>query len=133
MAADVASSEAQLKKQLHVLIADDNRDAADSMAILLRLDGHQVHVVYTGSEALEAARTLRPQCALLDLGMPGMMGHEVARNLRAEPWAQTLLLVAITGWGQTREVEAALAAGFNFHFTKPIDPAALAAVLAAVG
>lgn len=117
------------RKALRILIADDNRDAADTMAALLELEGHETQVVYSGDHALERAYTQRPHCALLDLGMSGVTGHDVARHLRAQPWAQNLMLVAVTGFGQPQEVQAALDAGFDFHFTKPIDAVELTAVL----
>lgn len=106
---------------LRVLVVDDNRDSADSCAILLELDNHQARVAYSGAEALELAAGFEPQCVLLDIGMPGMNGYEVARNIRRSAWGKTAMLVAITGWGQLEDKQLAERAGFDHHFTKPID------------
>jgi signal transduction histidine kinase/CheY-like chemotaxis protein len=104
-----------------VLIADDNRDAADSLATLLQLSGHEVRVAYGGAAALSLAQTFRPEFALLDIGMPDLNGYRVAEALRAEPWGAAPYLVALTGWGQDEEKRKALAAGFDAHLTKPIE------------
>jgi PAS domain S-box-containing protein len=112
-----------------VLIADDNRDAADSLAMLLRIDGHDVSVVHDGHAALEALQGVRPDVALLDIGMPGMSGYEIARAARAAPAGHAIMLVAVTGWGQESDKAEAIAAGFDHHFTKPVDPGRLSALL----
>jgi PAS domain S-box-containing protein len=104
-----------------VLIADDNRDGADSLAMLLMLAGFDVHTVHTGPEALDAANTLRPQIAILDIGMPGMNGYEVARRIRNEAWGAGVTLIAVTGWGQEDDKTRARTAGFDHHLTKPVD------------
>jgi CheY-like chemotaxis protein len=120
---------------LQVLIADDNHDAAASLAALLELEGHRVEVVHDGADALEALRRARPELALLDIGMPKVNGYEIARRTRAEPWGRATTLVAVTGWGQDSDRERALAAGFDRHGVKPIDPNAaleLCATLAAM-
>ncbi|WP_049871286.1 hybrid sensor histidine kinase/response regulator [Ramlibacter tataouinensis] len=113
-----------------VLVADDNRDAADTLALLLEADGHQVRVAYDGRTAVSLARAFQPDAALLDIGMPELNGHEVARALRQEPWAQGLVLVAVTGWGQAEDRRIAREAGFDHHVTKPVEPAALDRLLA---
>jgi PAS domain S-box-containing protein len=105
-----------------VLIADDNSDAAESLATLLRLDGHEVAVVRDGHEALALWPQFLPEVALLDIGMPGMSGYEVAQRVRQADYGRAVMLIAATGWGQAQDRVAALAAGFNHHFTKPIDP-----------
>ena len=110
---------------LSILIADDNEDAADSLAMLLGLDHHEVHVANDGQSALTLAAQVRPQVALLDIGMPGLDGHEVARRLRREPWGADMLIVALTGWGQQEDQSRSRAAGFDHHYTKPVDPQAL--------
>jgi PAS domain S-box-containing protein len=115
-----------------VLIADDNRDAAESLAMLLSLAGHEVRVTHSGRAAVSLAQTFRPEVALLDIGMPDLSGYEVARELRREPWGSGLHLIAITGWGQPDDRRRAHEAGFNHHLTKPIDPEALAALIAKV-
>jgi PAS domain S-box-containing protein len=104
-----------------VLIADDNRDAAESLAELLRMDGHDVTVVHNGKEALAAFSTFQPEVALLDIGMPELNGYEVARRVRQGSLGRAVTLIAVTGWGQDRDKTESLAAGFNHHLTKPIE------------
>jgi PAS domain S-box-containing protein len=104
-----------------VLIADDNRDAAETLAMLLQMDGHEVTVVHNGKDALEALSTLQPEVALLDIGMPELSGYDVARRVRQGSLGRAVTLIAVTGWGQDRDKTQALAAGFNHHFTKPVD------------
>jgi PAS domain S-box-containing protein len=113
-----------------VLVVDDNVDAAESLAALLRLLGHDVHTAHNGHAGLALARGARPEVALVDLGMPGMDGFRLARELRALPDGERTLLVAVTGWGLPDDRARTAAAGFNWHLTKPVDPATLAAVLA---
>src|SRR6185437_6942607 len=103
-----------------VLVADDNQDAADSLAMLLRLAGHEVRVATNGRAALALASAFRPSAALLDIGMPGLNGYEVARAVRAEPWGRDMRLIALTGWGQDEDKRQARAAGFDHHLTKPV-------------
>jgi PAS domain S-box-containing protein len=112
-----------------VLIADDNRDAADSLAMLLRLEGHEVTVVHDGREALAAFASQQPEIVLLDIGMPGLNGYQVARQIREGSLGRAVTLVAVTGWGQDTDKARALAAGFNHHYTKPIEPERLAELL----
>jgi len=112
-----------------VLIADDNRDAADSLAMLLRMEGHDVRVVHDGRRAVAAIDAFRPQVALLDIGMPELNGYEVAQHIRQGPLGTLITLVAVTGWGQASDKEQAAAAGFNYHLTKPIELDALGKVL----
>jgi two-component system CheB/CheR fusion protein len=112
-----------------VLIADDNKDAADSLAMLLEIDGHEVRVAHGGRAALALAQAFRPDVVLLDLGMPDLSGYEVAAALRQEPWGRGIRLVALTGWGQDRDRQRSKEAGFDRHLTKPIDPNALSAIL----
>jgi len=112
-----------------VLIADDNQDAADSLAMLLRMEGHHVAVARDGTQAVAMADSFRPEVALLDIGMPQFSGYEVAQQIRQSPFGQEIILVAITGWGQSSDKARAAAAGFNHHLTKPIEVDALAKVL----
>jgi CheY-like chemotaxis protein len=107
--------------ELLVLVADDNRDAADSMAMILKLSGYQVAVAYSGEEALQIARRSSPAVMILDIGMPGMSGYEVAAAVRRELWGEGILLLAITGWGQAGDKDRARVAGFDHHLTKPVD------------
>jgi len=126
---DDQESQVQKARARRVLIVDDNRDAADSLALFLRLAGHEVSVAYSGAQALQVAADLRPELLLLDIGMPGMNGYELAEALRRLPWSARATLVALTGWGQEEDVRRARAAGFDHHMTKPIDPAAIQALL----
>jgi PAS domain S-box-containing protein len=104
-----------------ILVADDNRDAADSMALILEFSGYEVTVAHSGTEALEKARASQPDAMILDIGMPDMTGYEVARRVRAEPWGTRIFMLAVTGWGQEGDKERAIAAGFDQHMTKPVD------------
>jgi CheY-like chemotaxis protein len=113
-----------------ILVADDNVDAAESMALIISMWNHEVCVAQTGSSALEMALRERPDVCILDIGMPGMSGYEVARRIRGQPWGRETFLVALTGWGQSEDVERAKAAGFNEHMTKPVDLARLEQLLA---
>ncbi len=108
-----------------ILVADDNRDAAESLAALLQLEGHEVTLAYDGADALAAYERVRPQICLLDIGMPFHTGNEVAARIRSGEDGSLPTLVAITGWGQDADRSQALAAGFDHHMTKPIDPAQL--------
>ena len=112
-----------------VLIADDNRDTADSLAALLELEGNQVRAAYDGEKALELAAAFQPSVILLDIGMPKMNGYEVAKHIREQSWGKAMILVAITGWGQADDKRQASAAGFDHHLTKPITLAALQSVV----
>ncbi|HEX5648015.1 MAG TPA: PAS domain S-box protein [Steroidobacteraceae bacterium] len=112
-----------------VLVADDNRDAADSLAMLLGAMGHEVEVAYEGHAALALLREFRPDVALLDIGMPGLDGYEIARRLREQPSLRQTRLIALTGWGQMDDKARAAAAGFDLHLTKPADIGAIEAIL----
>jgi PAS domain S-box-containing protein len=112
-----------------ILVVDDNVDAAISVVKLLKLWGHDVQTAFSGPEALEMAGKFRPQIVLLDIGMPGMSGYEVARQLRAQPEFQSLVITALTGYGQAEDRRRSQEVGFNHHLTKPPDPFALAALL----
>lgn len=112
-----------------ILVADDNRDIAETMAEILRLEGHEVHLAFDGLEAFEQYQQLSPEVVLLDIGMPGLRGDEVARMIRAHSIKAKVKLVAITGWGQPSDKENAMAAGFDIHMTKPVDIRRLIAVI----
>ncbi len=112
-----------------ILVADDNYDAAQSLALMLGMEGHDVRTASDGLEALRVAEEFRPQLALLDIGMPRLDGYETARRLRERPWAGSLLLFALTGWGQEEDRERARRAGFDRHLVKPVDPEALSLLL----
>jgi PAS domain S-box-containing protein len=119
------------RKKRRILIADDNRDAAESLAMLLEIEGHTVTVVHDGQQALAAIETSRPEVALLDIGMPEIDGYEVARQVRGDSRGRRTLLIALTGWGQEQDKARAMAAGFDLHFTKPVEPQQLIELLGA--
>jgi signal transduction histidine kinase/ActR/RegA family two-component response regulator len=112
-----------------VLIADDNRDAADSLSMLLSMDGYEVRTVYSGRAAVSAAETFRPDVALLDIGMPEVNGYAAAKAIRRQRGGAGIYLVAITGWGQQEDKRRAREAGFATHVTKPVDPNLLRGLL----
>jgi CheY-like chemotaxis protein len=108
--------------QRRVLIADDNVDAAESLQLWLQMAGHDVHVAHDGLSAVATAESVRPEVVLLDLGMPGMSGFDVARIIRKKPWGREMVLIALTGWGQEEDRRQTTAAGFDHHLTKPVPP-----------
>jgi len=108
-----------------VLLVDDNRDAVESLAVLMRMDGHEVTLAYDGNEALSAAEQCRPQVVVLDVGLPGLDGYQVARRLRGAKATANVKLIALTGYGQPDDVARARTAGFDHHFVKPVDPQAI--------
>ena len=114
---------------LRILVVDDNADAAHTMAALLRMAGHEVLKADNGDEALRLARAQPPAAAVLDIGMRGMSGYTLAERIRAEPWGRDVTLVAVTGWGSAQDVARARAAGFDYHFTKPVELDRVLAVL----
>jgi signal transduction histidine kinase/DNA-binding response OmpR family regulator len=115
-----------------VLVVDDNVDAADSLAVLLRLAGHTVRLAHDGPGAMEAAQGFHPDAVLLDLGLPGFDGYEVARRLRAQPEFKDVLLVAVSGYGQEEDRIRSRQSGFNHHLTKPVDFDLLAQVISSL-
>lgn len=114
---------------MRILIADDNRDAADCLALLLSLEGHELRVAYDGTHALAVAATFVPRLAILDIGMPGIDGYGVARRIRDQPWGARMYLVALTGWAQPRDRQLSREAGFDLHFSKPLEPDVLVEIL----
>jgi signal transduction histidine kinase len=115
-----------------ILLADDNRDALETLARLLQLGGHEIHKAVDGVQALEAATRVRPDLVLLDIGMPGMDGYEVARRIRSQPWGRAAKLVALSGWGQESDRKRSREAGFDTHCIKPLDPQRLSMLLASL-
>lgn len=115
-----------------ILIVDDQRDAARSLAMLLNLTGNKTEIAHDGLEALEVARAFRPEIVLLDIGLPKLDGHEVARRLRQEPRGSEMMLIAVTGWGQEEDRRLSHAAGFDHHLVKPVDYEALLDLLVTV-
>jgi CheY-like chemotaxis protein len=113
-----------------VLVVDDNVDAAESLAVLLRYEGQEVWVAHDGASALEAVEAHRPEVVVLDIGMPDMDGYEVARRLRRRSGGDKLTLIALTGWGAEEDRRRSREAGFDHHLTKPMEPSALETLLA---
>jgi CheY-like chemotaxis protein len=113
-------------------VVDDNVDAAESLAALLDIMGHSARVAGDGPSGHALAREFKPQLAFLDIGLPGMSGHELARSMRATPGMEQLMLVALTGWGTVDDVAQSHAAGFDMHLTKPVDLGALGGVFGAM-
>jgi CheY-like chemotaxis protein/two-component sensor histidine kinase len=113
-----------------ILIVDDLMDSADSLAMLLRMTGHEVHTAYDGEEAVIAAEKFGPEVVLLDIGMPKVNGYDACRRIRQEPWGKGIYLIALTGWGQDDDRRRTEEAGFNGHMVKPVNPRDLMKVLA---
>jgi PAS domain S-box-containing protein len=129
VAAPPATAAPVAREGLRVLLADDNVDAADTMSAMLEMSGHAVRTVYCGQEALDAAAAFAPDVMLLDIGMPGMSGYELAQRLRADGRYANTILVALTGWGSESDRALAMEAGFDHHLTKPVDQHALEPLL----
>lgn len=125
-----AVQEPSLHRRLRILVVDDNRDAADSLSVILGMSGHETQTAYSGEQALLLAETFRPDAVFCDIGMQGMDGHEVASRLRTgQPKASNMTLVAVTGWGSHDDRRRTAASGFDFHLVKPVDFAAIHAIL----
>jgi signal transduction histidine kinase len=114
-----------------ILVTDDNQDAANTVAMLLRLSGHEVETAYDGTSAVRKAETYQPDIMLLDIGLPGMNGYDVCRSIRQQPWGKDIRIVALTGWGQDQDRRNAREAGFDDHLVKPVDPQVLSRTVAA--
>jgi CheY-like chemotaxis protein len=108
---------------------DDNQDQAESLGQLLKLLGHEVRLAFNGPDALDAAGDFHPDVALVDIGLPGMNGYEVARHIREHPQLRDIVLVAQTGWGQEEDRRRSQEAGFDHHFVKPVVPETLEEIL----
>ncbi|HEX3096678.1 MAG TPA: response regulator [Usitatibacter sp.] len=115
-------------KGRRVLVVDDNQDAADSLAMLLGVRGEEVRIAYDGAKALDVERDFKPDVILLDIGLPALSGYDVAERVREKRGAK-VLIVAITGWGQEKDLRRAEDAGIDHHFTKPVDFEALVALI----
>ena len=113
-----------------VLVADDNEDSAETLSLLLQTLGNEVRTVHDGLRAVEESESFRPHVALLDIGMPGLDGYEVARLIRSKPWGEGIVLIALTGWGEEEDRRLAREAGFDRHLLKPVDIAPLREALA---
>jgi CheY-like chemotaxis protein len=123
------ASETRVFVSRRVLVVDDNADSAESLALLLRIQGHLVETAHDGQTAVELAERFQPDAILLDLGMPGMNGYDVCGQIRVQPWGRAILMVAQTGWGQAQDRARTREAGFDAHLTKPIDPEAIQEML----
>lgn len=108
-------------RKMQVLVVDDNRDAADSLAALLEIDGFDARAVYDGASAIAATAEAIPEMIVMDLGMPGMDGYETARAIRQRPGAERILMIALTGWGQNDARRRTGEAGFDHHLVKPVE------------
>ncbi len=113
-----------------ILVVDDNVDAADTLALLLQLEGHEVEAVYEATQALEKAKIFKPRVVLLDIGLPGMNGYELAKRLRSMPDMNGVRLVALTGYGKSEDYARTKAAGFDDHLVKPVEALTLKQALA---
>jgi len=116
---------------LRILVADDNRDAAESLGALLRMLGHDVRIAYDGVEAVAVASEYHPDAVVLDIGMPKMNGYEVAKKLRGEPTGKEMTIIALSGWGQDADKQRSRESGIDHHLVKPLEPSALLRLLAA--
>ncbi|HEX7116524.1 MAG TPA: response regulator [Steroidobacter sp.] len=135
IADEAPSSDANAERRLaprRILLADDNPDALESLAMLLECDGHQVWKAADGAQAIELAAKWRPDLVLLDLGMPVIDGYEAARRMRAQSWGKDMMIVALSGWGQNSDVQRSRECGFDTHLVKPASSEALAQLLARV-
>ena len=121
------------RRPTRVLLVEDNEDAAESLRLLLEVLGHRVRVTHNGADALEAARANPPDLMLVDIGLPGIDGYEVARRVRRDPLLRALTLVALTGYGQAEDRQRALAAGFDHHLVKPVEPERLEDIMVRLG
>ena len=115
-----------------ILVVDDNTDAAESLAALLSINGHETRLAHDGLQAVEEARAFKPDVVFLDIGMPALDGHETARRIRQEPWGKNMVLVALTGWGQSEDRRRSQEAGFNHHLVKPADPTVVAKLISSL-
>jgi signal transduction histidine kinase len=127
-----ARNNATLPTRHRILVADDNPDALESLALLLECDGHEVWKAANGAEAVELAEKCKPHLALLDIGMPVVDGYEAARRIRSEAWGKGMMLVALSGWGQSSDVQRSRDSGFDSHLVKPASFDALAQLLSRV-
>jgi len=121
-----------MKMPLRLVVADDNVDTAHSLSLLLEALGHEAKIAHNGVQALGLAHEFQPDAMIIDIGMPGLDGHDLARRIRAEPWGKELLLIAASGWGQDEDKERSREAGFNLHLVKPVELETLEALLATI-
>ena len=130
VAAAQAPSPASPRVRSRALIIDDNRDAATTMAMFVEELGGTAFTAFDGASGLAAVERFQPDIVFMDIGMPGLDGYEVCRRIRQMPAVRQVVLVAVTGWGQAQDKQRAFEVGFDAHLTKPVDPDALAQLLA---
>jgi len=118
--------------RLRILVVDDNKEVADTCAMLIELSGHQVQIAYSGGDAFDTAESFRPQVILTDIGLPDIDGYAFAQRVRSTAWGHTAVLVAITGWGEAEHHDPSVAAAFSHHLTKPVDPTTIESLLEAL-
>ncbi|HEY3180412.1 MAG TPA: response regulator [Casimicrobiaceae bacterium] len=128
----VTAADQRRAPRFSVLVVDDNRDVAESTATLLEIAGHEVHIAYDGAAAISTAAKVRPQLALIDIGLPGMDGYEVVRRMRRDPVHSNTWICALSGYDSQNDRDRSASAGFDHHFVKPLDPARLSETLAAL-
>jgi PAS domain S-box-containing protein len=128
-----ADGEEEAGSKRRILVVDDNKDAADSLAMLLRITGNEVHSAYDGLEAVGAVAAFQPDIVLMDIGLPKLNGYDAARRMREQPSGQGAVLIALTGWGQDEDRRRSKEAGFDYHMVKPVDPAELQGLLRELG
>lgn len=126
---DGKSEQTTPKYSLRILIVDDNRDGADSLALMLKIIGNSTHTGYDGEEGVQLAEKLRPDVILFDIGLPKLNGYEACRKIREQGWGHQPVIIAVTGWGQEEDRRRSLEAGFDHHLVKPVDPRALMLLL----
>jgi CheY-like chemotaxis protein len=119
---EVRAASASAARRRRVLIVEDSVDARESLRLLLELAGHEVDTAEDAASSLDKVRVFQPDVALIDIGLPGMDGYQLAQALRQSPHARGLRLIALTGYGQVEDQRKALSAGFDLHLTKPVDP-----------
>jgi CheY-like chemotaxis protein len=118
--------------RLRILVVDDNKEVADTCAMMIELSGHEVRIAYSGGDAFDKAESFRPQVILTDIGLPDIDGYAFAQRVRSTAWGHTAVLVAVTGWGAAEHHDQSIAAAFSHHLTKPVDPETIESLLEAL-
>jgi CheY-like chemotaxis protein len=129
--ASPVSNSAGRPQNRRILVVDDNHDSALTLAMLLKIMGHETQTAHDGVEAVSTAEQFRPELIIMDIGMPRMNGLDACRRIREQPWGKTITMVALTGWGQEQDQQRTREAGFDLHLVKPVQPAELNEVLGA--
>lgn len=128
----LAVTPAAAPRRFKILVVDDNHDSALSLALMLSIMGHDTRTAHDGESALSTAETFLPDVMLLDIGLPKLNGYEVAQRIREQAWGESMFLIAVTGWGQDEDRQRSSEVGLNVHMVKPVEPAALEKLLAAL-